>query len=297
MYCECEQGYELIGEECKKKVCNTLGQILSSSDICECDSAANWVEDPKNPDECTCKRGFVLESSKCVPKTCSNPGEHLNPETYDCDCDDGYIKLYDACNPIKVGETFLFGKYEQDGKEGLEDIEWIVLEKNGSEYLLISKYILDGKPYNLSKMHISWNVCTLRSWLNGYMSDANIENASFGNDNFIQTFTSEEKSLIVEKEIVTNDITTHDKIFLLSRDEATNYFNNSILQPCTKLTPVTYNIVAHKNSECGDWWLRNEGNRTDGFGDCVNELKFCNAGITMISKETGVRPILWIKSH
>ena len=48
------------------------------------------------------------------------------------------------------GDTFEFGKYEQDNdlSNGKERIEWIILEKEDNRILAISKYVLDGKSYN-----------------------------------------------------------------------------------------------------------------------------------------------------
>jgi uncharacterized repeat protein (TIGR02543 family) len=63
----------------------------------------------------------------------------------------------------------LFGTYEQDNNlaNGAEDIEWLVLEKKDGKALLLSKYALVTKPYNEEDTDVTWESCTLRSWLNG----------------------------------------------------------------------------------------------------------------------------------
>lgn len=47
-------------------------------------------------------------------------------------------------------KTVTFGRYEQDNNlgNGPEPIEWIVLDSNNGEVLLLSKYGLDVKKYN-----------------------------------------------------------------------------------------------------------------------------------------------------
>ena len=71
---------------------------------------------------------------------------------------------------IKVGDIVTFGRYPQTA-EGTDQtpIEWIVLDYDEKENkaLLLSKYGLDVKPYNTEWTGITWEKCTLRTWLNG----------------------------------------------------------------------------------------------------------------------------------
>ena len=68
----------------------------------------------------------------------------------------------------KVGDYVVFGQYEQDNdtSNGKEDVEWLVLDVQEDRALLISKYLLDCKPYNTTDDHVTWETCTLRKWLN-----------------------------------------------------------------------------------------------------------------------------------
>ena len=49
----------------------------------------------------------------------------------------------------KIGDTVSFGSYEQDNntENGAEAIEWIVLDVEGENVLLLSKYGLDAQAY------------------------------------------------------------------------------------------------------------------------------------------------------
>ena len=69
---------------------------------------------------------------------------------------------------ISAGSTVFFGNYEQDRdlSTGKEDIEWIVLKVEDNRAFLVSKYALDYKPYNDTAEAITWENCTLRTWLN-----------------------------------------------------------------------------------------------------------------------------------
>ncbi|MBP3696995.1 MAG: hypothetical protein J6J45_05560, partial [Clostridia bacterium] len=68
----------------------------------------------------------------------------------------------------QVGDYITFGSYEQDNdlSNGKEPIEWLVLDKQDGKVLVISKYALDAKPYNDEYVDVTWETCTLRSWLN-----------------------------------------------------------------------------------------------------------------------------------
>ncbi len=123
----------------------------------------------------------------------------------------------------QVGDIIKFGKYEQDGDitNGKEDIEWQILSKEGNRVLVISKYGLDCKPYNETYKEVTWETCSLRTWLN---------------DDFLNTaFSDKEKKVIptvtVENKKNPNYGTaggnnTNDKVFCLSLEEMESYFGD-----------------------------------------------------------------------
>ena len=175
----------------------------------------------------------------------------------------------------EVGDTIKFGSYEQDNdtNNGKENIEWIVLEKQKNKVLVISKYGLDCQPYNDIYENVTWESCTLRSWLN---------------DEFIETaFRTEEQKLLAETKLENKDNheygtdggkDTVDKVFLLSIDEIKKYFS---LDDVRKCEPTEYTVVKGvyiDDTGCW-WWLRSPGEnqlcavrvfygkvRTDGLG-------------------------------
>lgn len=100
-------------------------------------------------------------------------------------------------------------------------METLDKKKDGS-LLLISKYGLDCKPYNSECEDVTWETCTIRSWLNNIF--------------YNEAFSDSEKSKIKTTTIVNDDNpeyedikggnNTKDKVFLLSVDEAYQYFIN-----------------------------------------------------------------------
>lgn len=120
-------------------------------------------------------------------------------------------------------DTVTFGAYEQDSDldNGKEPIEWIVLDKKGDEYLLLSKYVLDYCQFQNNKVEgksASWNESDIRMWAN----------TEFLNNTFSET---EQKSIMLSTIDNTNNDyynlkSTEDRVFLLSIDEIINYFGS-----------------------------------------------------------------------
>lgn len=84
-----------------------------------------------------------------------------------------------------------FGHYPQNlngyGKFNNDSIKWRVLSVNGNEALLLADKNLDGGiPYNKVREGVTWETCTMRSWLNEYGSGANQSEIEYTSDNFIK---------------------------------------------------------------------------------------------------------------
>ncbi|MBR5347590.1 MAG: serine/threonine protein kinase, partial [Deltaproteobacteria bacterium] len=161
---------------------------------------------------------------------------------------------------VSVGDIVYFGSYEQDNNtsNGKEDIEWLVLSKNGNKALIISKYALDCKQYNSSFSDVTWETSTLRKWLNGTFLDA--------------AFSTKEQSRIVSSTVTADQNpsyntspgnNTTDKVFLLSITEVNRYFSSDSARQC-RGTAYCYARGAYKadNGNCW-WWLRSPGHYSD----------------------------------
>lgn len=102
-----------------------------------------------------------------------------------------------------------FGKWDMDQREenGTEFIDWVVLERNDHDVLLISRQKVIWMKYNNSEEPVSWENCPVRSFLNGEFFD--------------EAFTSKEQDMIEE---TVHDDGTVDKAYLLSVDEFCKYY-------------------------------------------------------------------------
>ena len=192
-------------------------------------------------------------------------------------------------NPdYKMGETIEFGNYPQD-KDGTEKpIEWIVMKNEGNQVLLLSKYVLDAKPYNNEEWgDVTWETSDIRKWLN--------------NEFYTTAFNKAEKAKIQTSLIKNEDNSeygtsgendTEDKVFLLSEKEAETLFSND-KKRIAKATEYAEESGVYGNEEkAAWWWLRSPGyNSYDAVE--VNENGWVDRdGHNVINSSEGERPAL-----
>ncbi len=201
---------------------------------------------------------------------------------------------------VSVGDSVFLGKYEQDNVliNGQEPIEWIVLDVQEDKALLISRYILEGKPFNTLKEESGWEHSSLRAWLNQIF--------------FSNAFSDDEKQAILLTRVDNsaaqgnadweppeqND--TLDRVFLLSCQEAVSRYFVSEEQRRAAATPYArangVYAEAVKGAEDGNagwWWLRSSGSRLINAA-CVDISGGLRTTPVYFSDEEGVRPALWI---
>ena len=207
-----------------------------------------------------------------------------------------------------VGNYVTFGEYPQTtAGEDMTPIEWLVLARDGNKALLISRYGLDAQPYNKDYTSVTWETCTLRTWLN----------STFYN----KAFSSAEQAAILTTDVdnsknqcysgwnTSGGNNTQDKVFLLSYAEANKYFgvknwqnNGATDNVKSRVAPTVYAIAqgAGKNSSyktaddigAGLWWLRSPGYYQD-FAAYV----YADGSLSYrsVRSDTGsVRPALWV---
>ena len=187
----------------------------------------------------------------------------------------------------KVGEFLVFGSYEQDNttSNGKEDIEWLVLAKEGNKALVVSKYALDCQQYNTSFTKVTWETCSLRKWLN----ETFINNA----------FSSDEQNMI-QSTTVTADKNpsygtppgnnTTDKVFLLSIIEVNKYLSTDSARHCQGTAYC--NAQGARYGNC--WWLRSPGNGTGVTAYVNSDGSVDSHGRSVSYGENAVRPALWM---
>ena len=191
-------------------------------------------------------------------------------------------------NPeYKVGETIEFGNYPQD-KDGTEKpIEWIVMKNEGNQVLLLSKYVLDAKPYNEGWENVTWQTSDIRQWLN--------------NEFYTTAFNKAEKAKIQTSLIKNEDNSengtsggndTEDKVFLLSEKEAETLFSNDE-ERIAKATEYAEKSGVYVNEEKAVlWWLRSPGCSRDYAAEVSYYGWINRSGCDVNSYDVGVRPAL-----
>ena len=199
-------------------------------------------------------------------------------------------------------ETVLFGRYEQDNDpdNGPEMIEWNVLEEDGENVLLISKFILDTGPYNTAPEKAGWDKSTLRTWLNREFLEA--------------AFTPEEQERILTS-TVTADLNpdnpecvqgeaTEDRIWALSIDDADRLFavsENRIAWPTAyaRARGAKTTGIGAKETDPWSYWLRTI-RYVDSFTPCAaivwRDGRIFASGNEMDSAITGIRPVIRIRA-
>ena len=199
-------------------------------------------------------------------------------------------------DPLKEGDAFFFGKYEQDAKEdnGEEPIEWKVLQADEEKALIISRYVLEGEAYNESKKGVVWKDSTLREWLNGEFLDI--------------AFTEDEQSAICVSNVSNladegkpewdpvDSEDTEDMVFLLSYAEAKEYFGSKNAKKAKGTKHAgnngakSWGITSVAIGE-SDWWLRSPGKVSHDA--CFIDV-FGAAQTKVVTENIGVRPAIWI---
>ena len=187
------------------------------------------------------------------------------------------------------GTILTIGSIEQDGiySNGKEPIRWMILEKRGNKALIVSKKILEFLPYNNTCQNVTWETCSLRKWLN--------------NDFYNTAFSDREKKAIQATTVQAEDSpwfevrggrNTTDKVFLLSSDEAYNYYVTDA-ERIAEMTQYVYDQMSDGNEYCYWWWVRTPG-ETGSKAVCINPDGSYNVNGDNVDFDTGVRPAMWV---
>lgn len=244
------------------------------------------------------KRGYIGKDSGLNPK-----GKLTRAEAAAM-----FTRFDKSFTRLKAGDTITLGTYAYTKKGTAKPIKWDVLEVKGGEAFIVSKYVLDCKPYNTTKVAVKWETSSLRTLLNGAF--------------YKKAFTDAEKKRIVKKTIVNNDNAeygvsggskTKDYLFLLSIDDVNKYYKNFVYydedEVCDCIGSKTRAAKSTAYAKAKgvftsewDWysgngwyWLRSPGKTTKmaAFVHCDGSVDI--EGYEVNDKEIGVRPACWIK--
>lgn len=189
-----------------------------------------------------------------------------------------------SASSCEKGQYVTFGRYPQNNGDTHEPIEWLVLDKDDENALLISRFCLDCKPFHNEPGAISWRDCDLRKWLN---------------DDFMRgAFSADDQNRIAESTINVGGSPSddggelHDKLFCLSIEEAEKFFG---ADDTRKSQPTAY-AVSHNAKQSHCWyWLRSPGGNATGVAFVGDSGTVLSIGIVVNRGDIAVRPALRIK--
>ncbi|MCR5097291.1 MAG: DUF6273 domain-containing protein [Erysipelotrichaceae bacterium] len=222
-----------------------------------------------------------------------------------------YEEQNDKVNTIKediikkanIGDTIIFGEYEQDGlsSDGREFIEWIVLDKADNNLFVISKNALEMQKFSLTEDSSYWEISFVRSFLNRRFPDNafNNENPTRVMDTTVSNYRiatdDDPYDEIVSVDWNVQDMMpyeTVDKLFLLSIEEVDQYLKQS--DRFAKASPYLIGQGTSITSEGNcDWWLRSPGNEDISSAYIKGSDGQVSSSMNPISN--CVRPAMWLK--
>lgn len=195
------------------------------------------------------------------------------------------MSLKFADNSIKVDSIVTLGSWPQKKDGSVQPIEWQVLEVKDDHALLLSKYVLELRPYHNANAGIPWDQCELRTWLNNeFLSKA------FNKEAFSFLYTPEASD------------EPKDRVFLLGYKDIERFFpRDGIMFKGSAAEPTQYVQECWRQEDAIDdssgnviWWLRS----TVPALSMANIVSPVNSvGLSLISPDNrnGVRPAIRIR--
>lgn len=213
-------------------------------------------------------------------------------------------------NGVSTWDCVYFGTYWQndtngdgvaDQNDAKESIKWRVLQVDGDDVFLMSDKNLDCQKYNNNEVDVTWETCSLRTWLYS--------------DFYRKAFSTAEQNAIKVTTVVNdkNEVygtsggkATEDKVYIPSIKEVTNTkygfvnYNSRNVTRKAKNTAYTMNYFINQSnvSQYGVWWIRTPGANhkqaaiVDGPGYVFGDSYY--SGLSVVDKYVVVRPVMHI---
>ena len=176
------------------------------------------------------------------------------------------------------------GSIVQFGHSSLKDepLDWQVLEVHDDRALLLSRYVLEYRPFHDRWGLVTWENSSLRKYLN---------------DEFWHVAFTEEERQSIARILVKADENpmcntdpgndTKDRVFLLSVVEAQKYFAVNHNRQCT------YYSGGRQSTRPSWWWLRSPGFNEANAASVGDDGSFQYSYVRDI--RGGIRPAIWLK--
>ena len=169
--------------------------------------------------------------------------------------EDGFFVFDDE---VFLGAILQLGRYPTRSDNSFMPLDWYVIEVGDDDATLIADRCIDCRPYHSRRGPVTWATSDIRTWLNTIF--------------FERAFNSDEASVVLNTTLINSENNrygihggndTVDKVFLLSVDEASEYFADWRDLAAT-ITEFAEKRGAYCDSEKrGIWWLRTPGRVAD----------------------------------
>ena len=195
---------------------------------------------------------------------------------------------------------------------------WRVLEVRNGTALLLSHAAVECEPFQADLRDVSWESCTLRSWLNGYGPEANASAADYsgsGQSFLDAAFSAEEQAAILRNPVrnepnyyfgMDSGAQTEDRVFLLAESELFMHDSSEIhgfsrrdevADRAKQFQPTGYALrkgVWQESRERGDvFWITRTTGYTHANVVYVDESGYMyNRGILVTCRDAAVIPAL-----
>lgn len=196
-------------------------------------------------------------------------------------------------NGVQKGDSLFLGRYPQTEDGTPEPIEWQVLAAEEERILVLSRYLLDARPFHHESTAIRWEDCSLRSWLNTQFINA--------------AFTAQEQEAICAPEpqedpagdilwqlfgMETTTSTIGDRVFLLSVADIQLYYPGQSELFCPGASSE-YTPYAARLELAPCWWLRSSMAEWN-MANIVSPVNSVGASLIAPDNCQGVRPAMWL---
>jgi len=199
-----------------------------------------------------------------------------------------------------------------------EPLVWRVLEVRDGTALLLSNAAVECVPFQEDLRNVSWENCTLRSWLNGYGAEANASGKDYSGagESFLGTaFSAGEQRAILETSVrneanyyfgTDSGMHTKDRIFLPAESELFIHDSSEIhgfsrrdevADRAKQFQPTGYALWKGAWQETGErgnvFWITRTTGYTHANVVYVNESGYMyNRGILVSCRDAAIIPAL-----
>ena len=215
----------------------------------------------------------------------------------------------------QLDDTLAPGEGLSSRQASPERIEWYVIAQENTRRLLLSKRVIDCLPFDERGDGVTWEECTLRSWLNDEFF-----NGAFSWQEWPRVMPTDlANSSNPDFSFVLCGSVTRDRVFCLSLQEVERYldvpqeeWSDGKREPGAHLElvaePTDWAILrgvgagreaadegdgATCLTEGCDWWLRSPGS-AEGSAAVVSACgNVCSEGCDARADRIGIRPALW----